>query len=58
MTGAARGAVAAESAEWGVEGAGRVVLIRVPVVAGESGIRFTMPAARENLKRVKNRHVL
>ncbi|VVD32568.1 protein of unknown function [Paraburkholderia dioscoreae] len=46
---------AAAFAESGAEGAGRVVLIRVPVVAISLRIRFTMPAVRANLKRVKNR---
>jgi hypothetical protein len=36
INGAGSGVGAAESVEWGVEGAGRVVLIRVPVVAAES----------------------
>jgi hypothetical protein len=37
------------------EGVGRVVLIRVPVVAGEFDETLTMLAARADLKRVKNR---
>src|ERR1700760_1277350 len=48
------GAVAFADPE--VPGAGWVVLIQVPVVAKNRRIRFTMPAARANLKRVKNHH--